>query len=392
MFKLGGDLLKILIVARGYPNDNYKTNGIFEFDQAKAFAKRGHTVVYAAVDLRSFRRKRKWGFESHLIDGVHVEAINIPIGRIPVKFFNIFGKKSFLYLYKKILDKYGNFDIIHGHFIGSGYRIAHLQGEVSTPLVVTEHFSGLNSEKIDNNLLKMGQYTYNRVDKVIAVSTHLANNMRKNFHINPTVVPNIVDLELFKYDTSVDKSKTDKDFRFISVGNLVKGKGMDLLIEAFYMTFLNNDNVVLNIYGDGPEKERLIKKINALKLETKVFLHGMVNRQVIAEQLKSSNCFVLASKSETFGVSYIEALASGLPVIATDCGGPSDFVNHSNGIMIKNEDINELSKALKYMNKHIREFDNQMISNEIRRKYSPQEICKTLEIIYEDLISEKVIK
>lgn len=72
----------ILIVARGYPSERYKMNGIFEFDQAKALAKAGHKVIYAAIDVRSIRHKRQWGFESFKKDGVQIEAINIPCGGI----------------------------------------------------------------------------------------------------------------------------------------------------------------------------------------------------------------------------------------------------------------------------------------------------------------------
>ena len=70
----------IMIVARGYPSEKYKMNGIFEFDQAKALAQEGHKVVYAAVDVRSIRRWRKWGIEKKTIYGVELYAINIPGG------------------------------------------------------------------------------------------------------------------------------------------------------------------------------------------------------------------------------------------------------------------------------------------------------------------------
>ena len=55
--------MKILFVSRGYPTTKYALNGIFEFDQAKALAARGHEVIFAAVDLRSIRRWRRWGKE-----------------------------------------------------------------------------------------------------------------------------------------------------------------------------------------------------------------------------------------------------------------------------------------------------------------------------------------
>lgn len=75
--------MNVLIIARGYPTNKYKMNGIFEFDQAKALVEAGHNVFYAAIDLRSLRRWRKWGIERKSIDGVNIYAINIPCGRIP---------------------------------------------------------------------------------------------------------------------------------------------------------------------------------------------------------------------------------------------------------------------------------------------------------------------
>ena len=70
--------MRIFIVSRGYPSEKYVTNGIFEFDQAKALARNGHEVIFLVNDIRSLRRKRKWGRESLEKDGVKIESLNIP--------------------------------------------------------------------------------------------------------------------------------------------------------------------------------------------------------------------------------------------------------------------------------------------------------------------------
>ena len=90
----------ILIIARGYPTEKYKMNGIFEFDQAKALAQAGHKVIYAGIDVRSIRKWRKWGFESFVKDGVQIEAINIACGRIPNYILNKIKKDSLNRIYK----------------------------------------------------------------------------------------------------------------------------------------------------------------------------------------------------------------------------------------------------------------------------------------------------
>lgn len=84
-------------------------------------------------------------------------------------------------------------------------------------------------------------------------------------------------------------------------------------------------------------------------------------KKKIAEQLSKSDCFVLASQSETFGVAYIEALAMGVPVIATKCGGPEGFVNENNGIMIDVDSESQLIEAMKYMYNNSDKYDREEI-------------------------------
>src|SRR5690606_4160000 len=131
--------------------------------------------------------------------------------------------------------------------------------------------------------------------------------------VDATVIPNIVDTTNFIYK---DTKKKDKHFTFISTGRLIKSKRMDLLITSFTQAFKNNNKVKLFIYGDGPERTRLEELIYKSGLEEQIYLMGLVDRSQIAGKMSESDCFVLASQLETFGVAYIEALSMGLPVIA----------------------------------------------------------------------------
>ena len=71
----------------------------------------------------------------------------------------------------------------------------------------------------------------------------------------------------------------------------------------------------------------------------------------VSSILAHADIFVLASRKETFGIVYVEAMAKGLPVIATKCGGPEEFVNKENGILVPVDNVEELSKAMLLMYK-----------------------------------------
>lgn len=379
--------MKVLIISRGYPTEKFKTNGIFEFDQAKALVSNGIDVIYAAIDVRSIRRWRKWGYESFLKDGVCIEAINFPCGRIPNCFLDKVREILISKLYRRIVDKYGKPDIIHSHFIGMGYVTAKVLKKTNIPLIHTEHASGMNQKTLSKYYRNLGDNTYKYMDVVIAVSNSLANSLSENFNIGSIVIPNIVDASIFKYKPI---NSNNNIYNFISVGNLIKSKKMDLLIFSFNKAFNRNKKAKLYIFGDGSERKKLQALIDELKLTNQVFLMGQVDRRVIAEKMHESHCFVLASDSETFGVAYIEAMAAGLPVIATKCGGPEDFVDDSNGILINIGSQQELVKALEDMYNNINFYNKDIISKETIRKFSSQYISKLIINEYQKVYKEKM--
>lgn len=369
----------VLMIARGFPTEKYKMNGIFEFDQAKALAEAGHKIIYAAIDVRSIRRWRKWGIEKRKIEGVKIYAINIPGGRIPKSILQQMSVLGLNILYKKIIKEQGKPDVMHAHFAGVGYTASKLKKKIKVPFVMTEHFSSMMKPTIDKRLFQIASQAYESTDALITVSPELKNVIKKRFNKEAIYIPNIVDTKLFTYS----QNENSEIFRFVSVGGLIIGKRMNLTIKAFVSAFENNKDVTLAIFGEGPERVKLEGLIRKYNIGDRVKLMGLQSRKNIADYLKKSDCFVLASQTETFGVAYIEALASGIPVLATKCGGPESFVNNKNGLLVPVDDIDALVYAMKYMYKNINKYDRKTIAKETRDKFSPAAIAGRLNKVYE---------
>ena len=375
--------MRVFIISRGYPSEKYVTNGIFEFDQAKALAKQGHEVIFLANDLRSLRRKRKFGSESFIKDGVQVEALNIPCGKIPKRMLMKVRSTVIKRLYNRCVRKYGKPDIIHSHFLEISYcTVKALKGE-GIPLVMTEHLSTMNNKVIPENLIALGNNTYRYCDKVIAVGKKIAQTIENNFGVKAEIIPNVVDTDSFSLKSVPVRHN---GFKVISVGALIKRKHMDLLIKAFTEFAEKHDDVSLEIFGKGEERENLERLIAENNMSSTITLHGARPRKEIADSMKKADCFVLASDVETFGVVYIEAMAMGLPVIATKSGGPENFVNDTNGILIDPDNKEVLVKSLEKMYDSCGSYDKIKISEDIAKQFSPKAVAEQLSKIYNQTI------
>lgn len=368
--------MKVCVLGRGVPTTRYPQNGIFEFDQAKALHNRGVNIVYLAIDARSVRKKRRWGLVHY--DGMAafpVYSLNIPLGPIPFGISINVCRVILGLMFDRIMEAEGRPDIIHCHFGTIGYLATALKG-YDIPFIVTEHSSEMNRIDVNKKLLPYIKKGYHNANTVIAVSKSFAEMIMKNTGVDAIVIGNIVNLEVF-----CNVQKRDHDtFTFVTTSNLTEIKKISTLIEAFSILYRKRDNIRLHIIGTGELRSELEKLVEKKGIKNSVHFYGGKKRTEIAKIYEKCDCFVMVSRSETFGVAYVEAIAAGIPVIASDCGGPRDFINKGNGLIVNADEVNKVSEAMEYMYCHIKDYDPIKMRCDIASRYS------------EEIITEKIIE
>ncbi|KAF5074567.1 N-acetyl-alpha-D-glucosaminyl L-malate synthase [anaerobic digester metagenome] len=378
--------MKILIISRGMPTKKEPSWGIFEQEQARALILRGHTVVVASIDMRIRLYWRKIGI-SRMNDGGVINYnlyLPFPYPLLPTIFKRKFTQWLMIILYNRIVKEHEPFDVIHAHYLYNMVMAVALKRKYNLPIIGTEHWSKVNSDFLSRKLKIEGDFAYKKLDKLTAVSASLADRVYKNFSIKPDVINNMVDTSLFNFHDFKEKDF----FNFISVGRLEYGKGFDVLIEAFAKANFQKE-VYLTIVGAGNLRKKLEKQIFNLGLEKQIFLVGARNKAEIAQMMASSDSFILTSRHETFGVVYIEALASGLPIIATKCGGTGDFEDDSLGIFVPVDDIEAISSSLETMVKECNNYNRNYLANYCSKRFSADIILEKLEHIYSEVLNNQ---
>jgi glycosyltransferase involved in cell wall biosynthesis len=159
-------------------------------------------------------------------------------------------------------------------------------------------------------------------------------------HIIPCGAP----VEVFRprYD------KPNGPVRFVMVSRLVIGKGCDFSIRAFARIGFDLPGSELHIYGDGPARQDLERLVEAQGLKSRIFFHGYVEEQQLAGALASYDIFIQHSLwGEGSPVSIAEAMACGLPVVATPIGGITDqIVDGKTGLLIPERDVQGMAAAM----------------------------------------------
>lgn len=260
----------------------------------------------------------------------------------------------------------------------------HLRKKYALPLVAMEHWSALNIRPIPKAIRKLVENTYPYVDQLLAVSEPLKKNIL-DFQVPTTisVVHNMVGKEFHYTPTTND----DRPLTFVSTGRLVYGKGFDLLIRAFEkIRHQLPPKWKVMIIGGGEEKTALQQQINNLNLQENIQLVGQQNKTEIVQLLQQSDIFVFPSRGENFSVSVLEALACGLPVIASICGGIRECIDEKNGLLFPVDDVETLASSIIYMTKHLDQYHRESIAQDCQERFSSEVIAKQLTRIFEHTI------
>lgn len=378
--------MHLLIIPSWYKSEVVPTSGSFFREQAIALQERGHKVGLIYVGFLSRKHwfsREVFKIKSYEDEGVKVYSIILPsFGLTKYEWFNYhFRMKLIKYLYKKYKKAHGKPELIHGHAcLMAGYCSVNLGKQEEIPVVITEHSTAFSNGSIKGKNKAYVSHCLSQATAVIAVSQALKQSMevfntkQKAIH----VIGNMVDLSAF----TLPPKKQYKKFRFLAVAYLTQKKGLDVLLKAFAKQFREAEEVELVIGGDGEERGRLEALTQSLKIEKQVHFRGSLSREQVVEEMGQCDVFTLPSRHETFGVVFIEALASGKPIIAARCGGPNDIVNGQNGELVEVDSVEDLSQAMAKLYKNYKSYAPQVIREDCYERFSKEAISEKLEAIY----------
>ena len=337
--------MHVMFIPSWYDNNRNKVHGSFFREQATKLQESGVKVTVAYNEIWPLtlmgKVKEKSGLSFNVEKGLRTyryKNYNF-IPKHPLM-FNIFDKRMEK-LYKEVVKKEGKVDVIHAQSsLWGGISAAYVAKKYNIPLVITEHSSVKRGQYVRESYYKRIVNSYKSADAIIAVGNGLKKEIEELTNRKDIkVIGNLVDLSLFDIR---DIKKESDEFIFFSVAFLEGEKGFDTLIKAFSKKF-KNEKVRLVIGGDGSQREWLEGIAKSEGIENQVTFTGALSREEVSSWMNKCDVFVLPSRYETFGVVYIEALASGKPVIGTFNGGAEDIVSKDVGILVEIDNIKDLS-------------------------------------------------
>lgn len=221
------------------------------------------------------------------------------------------------------------------------------------------------------------KFIYSLSHQVIAISKAVAQRIVALNEISDkkiTVIYNPVSISQRQIDLESEKNfklpsfESDSPKIFVTTCRLVPIKNLKFLINVFheYINIQGNENSILWIIGEGPEKEVLVELTHHYNIFDKVEFFGYINN--VIPFLKKAHIFILPSFSEGFSISLVEAMLCGLPVISTKVGGPSEIVSHGiNGFLFDPKDPFQLITLMEKLNKFNKEELSEIKLNAIKK-------------------------
>jgi len=246
----------------------------------------------------------------------------------------------------------------------------------------TQEFSGL--------IYKLGKIFLQDILEVNSPCTvvHVPSNYVKQ-QIRSTSISNRNNIVVIPPGIETKKymsiSRRPRDDMFLMIGRLEKRKHYEHAIAAFKLVSKYKPHAKLFIVGDGPLKTYLLQMVKQLALEKNVFLLGAIDENTKLELLSQAQALIHLGYPEGFGISILEALAVGVPVISYNVPPINETViNGINGILVKKDNVIELAKTILELDKTAT-FNERTIKS-TAKKYDIELISNKFDTLYKSLL------
>jgi glycosyltransferase involved in cell wall biosynthesis len=389
---MNSNKLNILYVPPWIPSEKHPLRGIFFKEQFKIFSGYLNKLIVLEIEthplIEWMNLFKKNSLNVDYINGYKVyrqKIYRVLPKRMPYRDFLL--EKSILRVFNKILQKENKIDIIHALSTWpAGYYCSLIKKNYNTlPFFITEHSSYLPKLLKINYFKKRIIYSINLAQRVFAISNAVKKRLAKEQIMTDAILPNFIDTAKFKFK----QRKYCNTFKFLSITRNHKIKGIDILLEALRIVIKEKKftKVEFDIIGGDFSNSPYLSFVEEHGLTTFCNFIGTVKPSELQDYLLKSNCLIISSRSETFSMAGIEALASGMPVLTTACGGPEAYIiENKTGLVVKNEDPKSLANGIIRMINEYRKYNHNQIRQFVENNYDEKIIIPKILKKYQEIL------
>lgn len=373
--------IHVLYIPAWLPTGDNQFGGSFILDQANAVQR--HTPARVGFIFRQDLaiRKKHDVLLSYLAPFDHV-LVTKPYIPKATSFAIRTWCNQYFHAFRKYIRRFGKPDVIHAHSYVAGFAARHISLESGVPFVLTEHLTTFIDKKVNKAHIGTLKKVLSEADHVIAVSDCLREAIRPYTDRGIHVIPNLFDEHIFQLSDTPQKEA----FTIVSVGDLIPRKGFDVLINAFKIALAQDSDLRLEIIGIGPLREKLEAQVMGKNLSHYVAFKGACKPVEVAEVMQASHLCISTSHIETFGITVIEALACGKPVVATPSGGPQNIITLETGILTANWDSNTIAKAILDVKRNEERYKPQRIAEYAVSQYGSKVVADQIFDLYQEVL------
>ncbi len=389
--------MKILMLTWEYPPRVVGGISKVVYDLSHRLINDGHEVTVVTYrDGNAPYEENDKGVMVYRVDNYMIHPNNF-IDWIMQLNFNMVSKAT------ELINKNGNFDVIHAHDWLVTYAAKSLKNSYKIPLVCTIHAteSGRNSGIHDETQRYINDtewlLTYES-SQVIVNSNFMKNDIQRIFGLpydKINVIPNGVNLNKFSgvvrdYDFRRQYAM-DNEKIILYVGRLVYEKGVQHLIGAMPKILANYHDAKLVICGRGGMLDELRQEAHNLGIDNKVYFAGYCDTKKVQKMYKCADVAVFPSTYEPFGIVALEGMLSGTPTVVSDVGGLNEIVDHGvNGMKSYAGNSNSIADSVLSLLFDAKLCDtvSKNAIKKVKEQYNWNKIAQDTHYVYEQAISQ----
>ena len=354
-----GSKMKVVILVSFFPPEALAGTEIATYNIARHLAEKGYEIhIITSLNSELPQYNFEQGFFVHRISYRNIRFLGLPS----------YWLKIFLKV-KKI-----NPDVVHSQDVIMGIPGLIIKKLMRKPYLVWARGQDIyQPEPLFKYIFKV---VIMNADFVVALTKNMMDVIQKNYDRRDVIViSNGIDLEKFR---NIPKIIKRENKCVIYVGRFRSVKGLTYLIQAMKIINNHDSSIRLVLIGKGPEEAKLKNLVKELNLDEYIEFKGQIPNENIPGYLADSDVFVLPSLSEGFPNVVLEAMASGLPIVATRVTGLSEIIlDGINGLLVEPGNSKEIARKILFI----------LSNDDFREKIIENNKLKALDYSWENVIT-----